>query len=236
MEVWKVNKKVLIIDDEKNIRMTLRKSLEKAGYEVETAINGEDGLEKFGEEKYPVIILDMKLPGINGIEVLRRINEQEHQSKIIMITGYGSIDTAVEAMKQGAVDYLRKPFKTGEILEIVGEVFARFELEEREKEAEGFKEYLNLAKAEINRRNFDKAIKLLKKATSANSEKPEPFNLLGVIYELRGDHPKAMKMYRTALSLDPTYRPADDNLQRASEMSMENKADIENRNLGDEDV
>jgi len=235
MGVKKMNEKVLIIDDEKNIRMTLKKSLQKAGYEVETAINGEDGLEKFNEEKFPVILLDMKLPGIDGIEVLRKINDLDHQSKIIMITGYGSVDTAIEAMKLGAVDYLRKPFKPEEILQLVKEVFARFELEAKEAEADGFEEYLNLAKSEINNRNFKEAVELLKKATSENTEKPGPFNLLGIIYELQGNQPRAMKMYRTALSLDPTYRPADNNLQRAGEMGMENKTDIEDRNLGDED-
>lgn len=228
-------KKVLIIDDEKNIRMTLEKSLSGAGYEVETAVNGEDGLQKLKENEYPVILLDMKLPGIDGIEVLKKINALDYTVKVIMITGFGNVETAVETMKLGAVDYLRKPFKPEEIKEVVEDVFNRIQLELTENEASSFEDYLSLAKEEINQRNFDAAIAMLKKATGKKTEKPEPFNLLGVIYELRGNHPEAMKMYRTALSLDPTYKPADENLQRAGNIDFAKKGDLEDVNLGEEE-
>lgn len=228
-------RKVLVVDDEKNIRMTLEKSLSGAGYEVETAVNGEDALQKMEDENYPVILLDMKLPGIDGIEVLKKINALDYDAKVIMITGYGNVETAVETMKLGAVDFLRKPFKPEEIKEIVNEVYNRVEMEMTAGEASSFKDYLTLAKDEINRRKFEKAIELLKKAISKESEKPEPFNLLGVIYELRGNHPEAMKMYRTALSLDPTYKPADENLQRASNIDFNQKGDLDDVNLGEEE-
>ncbi|MFW5788074.1 MAG: response regulator, partial [Halanaerobiales bacterium] len=217
-----------------NIRMTLKKSLEQSDYNVETAINGEDGLQKLKENEFPVILLDMKLPGINGLEVLKRINDLDYTNKVIMITGYGNVETAVETMKLGAVDYLRKPFKPEEIQELVDEVFERFSLEKQQKEAEGFEEYLSLAKAEINKRNFERAVELLKNATSLDNKKPEPFNLLGVIYEMKNNQPEAMKMYRAALALDPTYKPADDNLQRASEASTGEK-NSDKYNLGDVD-
>ncbi|MFW6007239.1 MAG: response regulator [Halanaerobiales bacterium] len=226
--------KILIIDDEKNIRMTLEKTLTGAGYEVETAFNGEEGIQKLKEDNYPVILLDMKLPGMNGIDVLKKIKDLDYHSKVIMITGYGTIDTAVETMKLGAVDYLRKPFKPEEILDLVDKVFDRYQLEEKE-EGNNFEEYLNRAKSAINKRNFDDAVELLKKATSIDAEKPEPFNLLGIIYEFRRNQPQAMKMYRTALSLDPSYKPASENLQRAGEMDITQNSDIDDVNLGDDD-
>lgn len=228
-----MNKTILIVDDEKNIRMTLEKSLSSTGYEVETAINGENGLQKLEENEYPVILLDMKLPGINGIEVLRKINENNINTRVIMVTGYGNVETAVEAMKMGAVDYLRKPFKPEEIKDLVKEVFKRYELENRQNEAETFSEYLNMAKAEINNHNYDSAIDLLKKAASIDPEKPDPFNLLGIIYEMRNNQPEAMKMYRTALSLDPTYRPANENLDRAGDMNS--GKNLDEVNMGEED-
>lgn len=228
-----MNKNILIIDDEKNIRMTLEKSLTNEGYEVDSAINGENGLEKLKENEYPVILLDMNLPGINGIEVLRKINELDFNTRVIMITGYGNVETAVEAMKLGAVDYLRKPFKPEDIGDLVEEVFQRYELEKDEYEAEGFSEYLNMAKAEVNNHNFERAVELLKKATSIDPEKPEPFNLLGIIYEMRNNQPEAMKMYRTALSLDPTYTPANENLDRAGDMNT--SKNLDEMNLGDEE-
>lgn len=228
------NKNILIIDDEKNIRMTIKKALENAGYTVDTAINGEDGLKKLKDDKYPLILLDMKLPGIDGLEVLERINERDYQSNVIMITGYGTVETAVETMKMGAVDYLRKPFKAAEIRDIVEEVFSRHQLDLTEEKAGSFEDYLKLAKAEINKRNFDRAVEFLQEAASLNSEKPEPFNLLGVIYELKSRHPEAMKMYRAALALDPTYKPAAENLERAGEMSSVDTGDLDKLNLGDE--
>ena len=228
-----MNKSILIIDDEKNIRMTLEKSLTGEGYEVDSAINGENGLQKLKENEYPVVLLDMNLPGINGIEVLRKINELDFNTRVIMITGYGNVETAVEAMKLGAVDYLRKPFKPEDIGNLVEEVFQRYELEKDEYEAEGFSEYLNMAKAEVNNHNFERAVELLKKATSIDPEKPEPFNLLGIIYEMRNNQPEAMKMYRTALSLDPTYTPANENLDRAGDMNT--SKDLDEMNLGNEE-
>ncbi|MGM0603074.1 MAG: response regulator [Bacillota bacterium] len=228
-----MNKKILIVDDEKNIRLTLKTALKNAGYEVETAVNGEDGLAKVKEDDFPVILLDMKMPGIDGIQFLQELNNKEIETKVIMITGYGSVETAVETLKLGAIDYLRKPFKPEEIIEIVEDVFKRYELENTEKEVESFEDYIILAKNAINKRNFSKAKEMLQKATSENSEKPEPFNLLGIIYEMQHKQPEAMKMYRAALALDPSYKPANDNIERAGE-SM-GSVDIDSMNLGDEE-
>ncbi len=228
-----MNKRILVVDDEKNIRLTLEKALSNAGYEVETALNGEDGLEKIKENEYPVILLDMKMPGMDGLEFLKKVNEIKYQTRVVMITGYGNVETAVDTMKLGAVDFLRKPFKPQEILGVVDNVFERYQLENNGKEANSFEDILNLAKGEINKKNFIEAIELLKKATSTDSEKPEPFNLMGIIYELKNQQAKAMKMYRAALALDPSYRPATDNLQRASEMT--NQPDINDMDLGDEE-
>ncbi|MGM0411319.1 MAG: tetratricopeptide repeat protein, partial [Bacillota bacterium] len=143
------------------------------------------------------------------------------------------VETAVEAMKLGAVDYLRKPFKPDEIKELVEEVFKRYEIDSEEYEAESFSEFVNMAKGEINKHNYDRAVELLKKATSIDPEKPEPFNLLGIIYEMRNNQPEAMKMYRTALSLDPTYTPANENLDRAGDMAS--SKNLNEMNMGDED-
>jgi len=228
-----MNKRILVVDDEKNIRLTLEKALSNAGYDVETALNGEDGLEKIKENEYPVILLDMKMPGMDGLEFLKKVNEIKYQTRVVMITGYGNVETAVDTMKLGAVDFLRKPFKPQEILGVVDHVFDRYQLENNGKEANSFEDILNLAKGEINKKNFSEAIELLKKATSTDSEKPEPFNLMGIIYELKNQQAKAMKMYRAALALDPSYRPATDNLQRASEMT--NQPDINDMDLGDEE-
>jgi len=225
--------RVLIVDDEKNIRLTLKKALTNAGYEVDTAVNGEDGLKKIKEEDFPVILLDMRMPGMDGIQFLREINNENIRTKVIMITGYGSVETAVETLKLGAIDYLRKPFKPEEIIDIVDNVFKRYELENAEEEVEDFEGFITLAKNAINKRDFSKAKEMLNKATSLNSEKPEPFNLLGIIYEMQHQQQEAMKMYRAALALDPSYKPANENIERAGQAFA--SVDLDEVNLGDEE-
>lgn len=227
-----MEKNILIIDDEKNIRMTLEKALKKDDYSMDMAINGEEALKKIKDKQYSIILLDMKLPGMNGMEVLEKINELDYETKIIIITGYGSIESAVKTMKLGAIDYLRKPFKPEKIHELVNEVYERYdvEIDENTENIEDFNKIINLAKDKINKRDFNEAEKLLQKATGKESTKPEPFNLLGIIYELQNKQTEAMKMYRAALALDPSYKPADENLERAGSLNP-NKDDL---NLGED--
>ena len=110
---------ILIVDDEKNIRLALSMSLEKLEIPVETAASGEEALEKVGQGGYELMLLDLRMPGLDGMEVLRRVSRQVPELKVIIITAYGSIDLAVEAMKLGAVDFLQKPFDANQVREMV---------------------------------------------------------------------------------------------------------------------
>jgi CheY-like chemotaxis protein len=103
-------KPVLIVEDEAIMRESLRDWLSDEGYAVETAEHGEAALQAIGERDFSLLILDMKLPGKNGLEVLKEARAQNPKINGIIITAYPSVDTAVEAMKLGAVDYLAKPF------------------------------------------------------------------------------------------------------------------------------
>lgn len=208
--------RVLVVDDEKNIRLVLDQCLSEQGYQVETAVNGEHAIEKFASQPFDLVLLDMKMPGIDGIEVLRRIKRTAADIPVIMITGYGSIETAVETMKLGAVDYLRKPFTPDEIRAAVAAVMDRRGL--REDEVHGFEQELAYAKNCIVERQLDKAAEHLQRAVTADPAKPEGFNLLGVLHEFRNDIAGAQRLYRAALALDPTYRPALDNLHRTTQM------------------
>ncbi len=109
-------KRVLIIDDEENIRRVTRLTLQAAGYEVGEASNGESGLEKFGDgSSWNAVLLDQRMPGMDGLETLRHISERDPTARVIMATAYASIELAVDAMKLGATDFVRKPM-TPEIL------------------------------------------------------------------------------------------------------------------------
>lgn len=100
---------ILIIDDERAIRKTLGEILSYEGYKVEEASDGEEGLKKFKEKNYDVVLCDIKMPKLDGIEFLDKAREANPDIPIIMISGHGTIETAVEAVKKGAFDYISKP-------------------------------------------------------------------------------------------------------------------------------
>src|ERR1044072_5295526 len=100
---------ILIIDDEKAIRKTLSENLSYAGHKIEEAGDGEEGLKKFKEKAYHVVLCDIKMPKLDGIEFLDKAREANPDVPVIMISGHGTIETAVEAVKKGAYDYISKP-------------------------------------------------------------------------------------------------------------------------------
>lgn len=102
--------KLLIIDDEAHIRQMMRLTLEPAGYQVDEAPNGETGLACFGDgHEYGAVLLDQKMPGIDGLETLRQIRKRAPDAPVLMVTAFASVELAVDAMKLGATDFLRKP-------------------------------------------------------------------------------------------------------------------------------
>ncbi len=106
---------ILIIDDEESIRDSMSQVLRKEGYRVRTAGEGKEGLNIFGKETFQAVFLDLKLPGIKGMDILSRIKEASPETPVIIITGYASIESAIEAMKRGAFDYMAKPFTPEEV-------------------------------------------------------------------------------------------------------------------------
>ena len=108
-------KKILIIEDEKEIRDGLSEVLEDAGYLVDSAENGQQGLEKIGKKDFDVIVTDLIMPVVGGMEVLREIKRVKPNTRVILITAFATIDNAVEAMKAGASDYITKPFRIDEV-------------------------------------------------------------------------------------------------------------------------
>jgi len=113
--------KILAIDDEKNIRRLIRNEFSLEGFDVVTAKNGEEGLKYFDKENFNLVLLDIKLPEMSGIEILRRIKYKSASAAVIMITGYGDIQSAVQCIKLGASDYVTKPFKLDELITLVAQ-------------------------------------------------------------------------------------------------------------------
>lgn len=117
--------RILIVDDEKQIRRILSVLLAERGYEVAEAESGEEALSRFSELRPTLVLLDLSLPGMDGLEVLRQLLERDPQLDCIIMTAYGTIRTAVEAMRRGAFDYLTKPFDNDELLLVIERALER---------------------------------------------------------------------------------------------------------------
>jgi two-component system, OmpR family, response regulator len=114
--------RILIIDDTKNIRLLTTKALTSEGYEVDSVDNGQQGVELFCRSKYDLVLVDIRMPYLSGTEVLKQIKDIDKSIPVVIITAYPTVKNAVDCMKQGAVDYLRKPFTAERIKEIVKEL------------------------------------------------------------------------------------------------------------------
>ena len=110
-----VSRNILVVDDEAAVNNNIRKILAKNDYYVEQAFTKAEAIDKIKTKPFKLVLLDLKIPGVQGLELLQTIRESQPEAKVIIVTGYASIDTAVEAARMGAVDYLPKPFTPGEI-------------------------------------------------------------------------------------------------------------------------
>ncbi len=110
---------VLVVDDDPGVRYTLREVLEAGGAAALEAATGEEALRRFDAEPVPLVVTDLRMPGMDGLELLRRLLERSPAPRVVMVTAHGSERQAVEAMKAGAYDYLRKPFDNDELLAVV---------------------------------------------------------------------------------------------------------------------
>jgi len=112
---------ILLIDDEKDIVRTFTLFLERYGYAVDSAGSGWEALAKLGERHYDVVILDYRLPGVTGVDLLRRANELQPDAVKVMLTGFPSLEDTAESLLHGADSYLLKPVDMNEVLEVIEE-------------------------------------------------------------------------------------------------------------------
>ena len=120
---------VLIVDDEQNIREGSERILTRIGFNVSTADNGQKALELFQETSPSIVLLDLKMPGMDGMEVLNQIKKIDDSALVIVITGYATVETAIQAMKQGAYDFIAKPFEPDQLRIIVNRASEKIQLE-----------------------------------------------------------------------------------------------------------
>jgi DNA-binding response OmpR family regulator len=125
---------ILVVDDEENLRRTVARILQRAGFEVTTAGNGKEGLALLSDHRFDLVYMDIRMPDMNGLEALKSIHAAYPQLPVILFTGQPDLNSAVSALRHGALDYLQKPLKPEMLIERARTALAKLELERRKKE------------------------------------------------------------------------------------------------------
>ena len=210
---------ILIVDDEPNVRLTYRTTLETEGFQVEEASDAGAALREMGEKEFDLAILDMRMPEVDGLELLERMRELGIQTPVVIITAYGDIPHAVRAMKLGAIDFLQNPLTPEGLRSVVREILGRHAEPAPHPVSGGtFGAHVQAAKRLINLRQFAGAREHIAKALEIRTDSPEVFNLGGILFELLEDYDRAKRYYGQAIRLNKNYEPAQQNMRRIYEL------------------
>jgi len=201
-------KPVLIVEDETIMRESLRDWLKEEGYEVDTAESGEEALQKIGEKEFGVAVLDLRLPGKDGLEVLREATAQNPKFKGVIITAYPSVETAVEAMKIGAVSYMVKPFAPDALEKAIEEVLGPVQAEVKPKE--GKAEEAAAALPVVEEAEVEEAIAITEEEIPAHLEQ-------GQTYFKTGRYKEALREFQSILHIAPGHIETRIWIRRAKE-------------------
>jgi FixJ family two-component response regulator len=209
--------KILIVDDETNVRLNYRITLETEGYEIFEAVSAASALEKLIGQSFDLAILDMRMPAMDGLELLAKMREIGITVPAMIVTAYSDVPHAVQAMKLGAIDFLQKPLRPEDLRRIVNEILKRHD-PQKDPPAESFNAHIVAAKRYLNLRSFATARIHLVKALELNTKSVEAFNLAGVLAEMLDDVDKSKKYYGQAIKLNKNYEPAQQNMRRLFEL------------------
>lgn len=207
-----MNKRILVIDDTKNIRFMLSTCFEGEGYAVDTAENGQEGIQFFEQNTYDLVMLDIRMPHMSGTEVLTILKEKNHKVPILIMTAFGTVKNAIECVRAGAIDYIRKPFSVKKIREVVQEILQRTELEAQN--IEDYATCIRYIRKCMQNQNFEEAKEMIKKAISMDIDKPDAYCLIGMIIEQEGNIEESIKYHKVALQFDPNYEISKRHLER----------------------
>ncbi len=213
--------RILVVDDEPNVRLHYRAALETESYDVFEASGAAVALQELGKSPIDLAILDLRMPEMDGLELLERMRARGFETPVVIITAYGDIPHAVRAMKLGAIDFLAKPLTPVELRNVVSEVLTRhLPTQDRASWQElTFEAHLHSAKRLINLRDFRSAREHVATALEMRRDSPDAFNLAGVLFELLGDFERARRCYSRAVALEKNHEPARQNLRRIEQLA-----------------
>jgi len=189
-------KRILVIDDTKNIRLLLTKCLEHEGYQVETASDGQEALDMFKKSQYDLAFLDIKMSRLSGTEVLKSIREMGIETPVIIITAYATVKNAVECTKMGAVTYIQKPFTAEKIRAVLSELTGQLEDNSILGQTESM---LKQSRELIRTGAFIDALGMLKAIIAKEIDNPEVYYLISMAYQGMGNTESADRFYKTYL-------------------------------------
>jgi DNA-binding response OmpR family regulator len=215
-----MSKRILIVDDEPNVRLSYRTVLEAEHYSVEEAKSAAVALEKLSADRFELAILDLRMRGMDGLDLLGQMRERGLTTPVVIVTAYGDLPHAVRAVKLGAIDFLQKPLTPEQLRRLVEEVITRHK-EAKPGGKGSVKDYayhLRRAKRALNLRDFETAKRSLRNALRLDDRSAEGFNLAGVVAELSGDFRIATRYYKEALRINPDFGPAQQNAKRIVEL------------------
>ncbi|HMK34575.1 MAG TPA: diguanylate cyclase [Desulfomonilaceae bacterium] len=151
---------ILVVDDDPMVREVVVESIREAGYDVDVCGDGQEALARNAAKGYDLIVTDMRLPGLDGLSLIKKLKSSKSTTDVLVITGYGSIENAVECMKAGALEYLIKPFTVDQMQMAVRKAIEHRELRRRAQEREFYRElsYVDGLTGIHNRRFFDEAL------------------------------------------------------------------------------
>ena len=217
-----MSKRILVVDDEPNVRLSYRITLETEGLAVSEADCAERALELFQANQFDLAILDMRMPEMDGLELLEEMRKGANSTPAVIITAYGDIPHAVRAMQLGAIDFLQKPLTPAALRDVVAEILTRHvpsaTPEAKAPVLDDFTSQLSEAKRLLNLQVFGKGWTHLARALELNPQAPEALNLAGVFFEMQEDYDRAKKLYGKAIQYGPYYEPAQQNMRRIFEL------------------
>ena len=205
---------VLVVDDEKNVRLPLRQALEDLGLQVNTAAGGEEALDRIEDTEHDLMLLDLRMPGLDGLEVLQRTRRQAPDLPVVIVTAHGTVKNAVQAMRRGAVDVLLKPISLDSLRELVNRVLQRPTVE---TETAPYDEWIRLATWHIRHQRTEAARNCLREAIDQDDQRPKAHTLLGILEGTAGNLDDARRYLEAAVGRDPDAATAQLLLDRLRE-------------------
>lgn len=207
-------KRILIVDDEPNVRLNYRITLELEGYQVDETGLGTEALKKVKVDKFDLVILDMRMPRMGGLDLLAAMRAQRVTTPAIIITAFSDVPNAVRAIQLGASDFLQKPLRPEDLRRVVQEVIARNEQSGQKPEVADFERSASEARRLMQSGDLGAAKGHVLHAIELNTNSPDTFNLAGELAERTGDIERARKLFEAAIKLDGENAPAKQGLRR----------------------